>query len=512
MDMDGKNTNIAPQKGRNEPVNYQAPNMSSNWQVNGNNLTNTSIGMIPIGNSMVESSTCSSAPMIDSFCPPIWDHSINGQSLGYTDMNVQNAMLRGNMFLPTVPGMIPQSLPHFPADSDFIERAARYSCFSGGNLVEVMNPFSVPDVLNPYSRVQGPHEVFGGNGSKPLPGMQSQRHEMNTNEVSKEGCFPGKHGTEGSPFKNEKNSENFGRSLDETKYGVDRSGNESEEAEFSGRGGQEELDGAAGESSGKGLDSKKRKRTGQCQDNEQDETNEAPQPSSETAKDMETKQKGDQNPTSVSKPSGKNGKQGSQGSDQPKEEYIHIRARRGQATNSHSLAERVRREKISERMKFLQDLVPGCSKVTGKAVMLDEIINYVQSLQRQVEFLSMKLATVNPRLDFNIEGLLAKDILQPRSGLSSSLVFPPDITIPFPQLHPSHPGLIQAGLPESLRRPINFQSNAPCGGFKESTSQVPSVWEDELHNVVHMGFNSTAPLNSQDLGGSLPPGHVKTEP
>lgn len=45
----------------------------------------------------------------------------------------------------------------------------------------------------------------------------------------------------------------------------------------------------------------------------------------------------------------------------------------------------VRREKISERMKYLQDLVPGCSKVTGKAVMLDEIINYVQSLQRQVE-------------------------------------------------------------------------------------------------------------------------------
>lgn len=52
---------------------------------------------------------------------------------------------------------------------------------------------------------------------------------------------------------------------------------------------------------------------------------------------------------------------------------------------SRYLAFQVRRERISERMKFLQDLVPGCSKVTGKAVMLDEIINYVQSLQRQVE-------------------------------------------------------------------------------------------------------------------------------
>lgn len=93
----------------------------------------------------------------------------------------------------------------------------------------------------------------------------------------------------------------------------------------------------------------------------------------------------------------------------------------------------VRREKISERMKYLQDLVPGCSKVTGKAVMLDEIINYVQSLQRQVESLSMKLASVNPgpsaaRLDFNFETALNKDMLQPRlsgslGGLESNATF-----------------------------------------------------------------------------------------
>ncbi|KAL6524378.1 hypothetical protein OROHE_016049 [Orobanche hederae] len=80
---------------------------------------------------------------------------------------------------------------------------------------------------------------------------------------------------------------------------------------------------------------------------------------------------------------------------EPPKDYIHVRARRGQATDSHSLAERARREKISERMKILQDLVPGCSKVIGKALVLDEIINYIQSLQNQVEFLSMKLEAVN---------------------------------------------------------------------------------------------------------------------
>ncbi|GLJ22133.1 hypothetical protein SUGI_0415400 [Cryptomeria japonica] len=85
-----------------------------------------------------------------------------------------------------------------------------------------------------------------------------------------------------------------------------------------------------------------------------------------------------------------------------KKDYIHVRARRGQATDSHSLAERARREKISKRMKVLQDLVPGCSKSTSKALMLDEIINHVQSLQRQVEFLSMKLATCSPIVDIDM--------------------------------------------------------------------------------------------------------------
>ncbi|KAF8043853.1 hypothetical protein BT93_A1988 [Corymbia citriodora subsp. variegata] len=69
--------------------------------------------------------------------------------------------------------------------------------------------------------------------------------------------------------------------------------------------------------------------------------------------------------------------------------YVHVRARRGQATDSHSLAERARREKINARMKLLQELVPGCSKISGTASVLDEIINHVQSLQRQVENMSL---------------------------------------------------------------------------------------------------------------------------
>ncbi|XP_006857186.2 transcription factor bHLH66 [Amborella trichopoda] len=65
-----------------------------------------------------------------------------------------------------------------------------------------------------------------------------------------------------------------------------------------------------------------------------------------------------------------------------------VRARRGQATDPHSIAERLRRERIAERMKALQELVPNANK-TDKASMLDEIIEYVKFLQLQVKVLSM---------------------------------------------------------------------------------------------------------------------------
>ncbi|XP_011070889.1 transcription factor bHLH49 isoform X3 [Sesamum indicum] len=524
MERAGNDANVEPAKGSENPVNFHEPNMSSDWHVHGNKITTVSIGLVTMCNSMAEPSACASAPMIDSFGPPIWDQPINGQNSGYCNMNVQNvastssslgavkagmgwtpnAMLSEGMILPTVPGGVPQSLPHFPADSAFIERAARFSCFNGGNFSEVVNHFPAPHPLNPHSwglrPMRGPDEVLGGNGSKALLGMQSQRHQLHMAEVSNEALISGERQTEGSPFKNEKKSESFMASHEEAKNGIDVFGNQCDEAEFSGGGAQEELD---QESSGKGLDLKKRKRTEQKTEN-----NEAPQPSIETA--AEIRQKGDQNPASTSNPGAKHGKQASQGSDPPKEEYIHVRARRGQATNSHSLAERVRREKISERMKFLQDLVPGCSKVTGKAVMLDEIINYVQSLQRQVEFLSMKLATVNPRMDLNMEGLLAKDVLQPRAGLLSSLVFPPDMPMPFPPLHPPQPGLVQGGLPGNSSDTL--QSTPAGGGFRDPTSQASRLWEDELHNVVHSGFNSSPPPNGQETTVSLPLGHTKAEP
>ncbi|KAE8730657.1 Transcription factor bHLH7 [Hibiscus syriacus] len=65
-----------------------------------------------------------------------------------------------------------------------------------------------------------------------------------------------------------------------------------------------------------------------------------------------------------------------------------VRARRGQATDPHSIAERLRRERIAERIRALQELVPSVNK-TDRAAMLDEIVDYVKFLRLQVKVLTM---------------------------------------------------------------------------------------------------------------------------
>ncbi|KAJ4748150.1 BHLH transcription factor [Rhynchospora pubera] len=343
-------------------------------------------------------------------------------------------------------GVLPPGLPNFPSEPGFIERAARLSCFSA-------------------------NAGFNGLMNNSISN-QAQKGELNSMNI-------GSGSSHGNQLKNQGSIENNS----ETNEGAEDKISNGDNAN------------ANGDSSQNDSGSKKRKRTnqdgamgqGQASMKSQEE---AGKQTSESKKEVDN---------SGSKNTGKNGKDAA---DVPKGDYIHVRARRGQATNSHSLAERVRREKISERMKYLQELVPGCSKVTGKAVMLDEIINYVQSLQRQVEFLSMKLAAVNPRLDLNIETLLSKDILQGRGACSSTVGFTHEMF--HSQLLPSQPGLLPPGLPGMLnpsdpfRRAINTPLSA-MNPFKDPNPQMSTTWQDELHNVMSMNFATNPPLSTQEI-------------
>ncbi|XP_025805662.1 transcription factor PHYTOCHROME INTERACTING FACTOR-LIKE 13-like isoform X2 [Panicum hallii] len=59
-------------------------------------------------------------------------------------------------------------------------------------------------------------------------------------------------------------------------------------------------------------------------------------------------------------------------------------AKRRRAAEVHNLSERRRRDRINEKMKTLQELIPHCNK-TDKASMLDEAIEYLKSLQLQLQ-------------------------------------------------------------------------------------------------------------------------------
>ncbi|XP_039802818.1 transcription factor PHYTOCHROME INTERACTING FACTOR-LIKE 13-like isoform X2 [Panicum virgatum] len=63
-------------------------------------------------------------------------------------------------------------------------------------------------------------------------------------------------------------------------------------------------------------------------------------------------------------------------------------AKRRRAAEVHNLSERRRRDRINERMKTLQELIPHCNK-TDKASMLDEAIEYLKSLQLQLQMMWM---------------------------------------------------------------------------------------------------------------------------
>ncbi|KAJ0232773.1 Transcription factor bHLH80 [Hirschfeldia incana] len=65
-----------------------------------------------------------------------------------------------------------------------------------------------------------------------------------------------------------------------------------------------------------------------------------------------------------------------------------VRAKRGCATHPRSIAERVRRTRISDRIRRLQELVPNMDKQTNTADMLEEAVEYVKALQSKIQELT----------------------------------------------------------------------------------------------------------------------------
>ncbi|WOL14422.1 transcription factor bHLH62 [Canna indica] len=360
-----------------------------------------------------------------------------------------------------------QFLP-FAADPGFAERAARFSCFGARTQGGLGAQLGFQETGN-LSRVSSSQSLMAAN-VKEVAMSEPERTERSK--------FGGRMSGASTP---EEIEYNYGQETSSTSERLTAGG----AAENNGR---KRKAASKGKAKGAPLSSPK---TNPPKEDNSDTKRCKPAETSGAGKDAALKPKEEEN----SDGDQKQGENKNAKAPEPPKDYIHVRARRGQATDSHSLAERVRREKISERMKLLQDLVPGCNKVTGKALMLDEIINYVQSLQRQVEFLSMKLATLNPQLEVNMENLLSKDMQQPQGSLPQQ-VYPLDMTSSAFSSYVQHPlqSAVNNGLhaqgnlnPELSSSPsLRRLPSLPLDGFVGANSQIANFWEDDLQYVVQM--------------------------
>ncbi|KAG8498792.1 hypothetical protein CXB51_005696 [Gossypium anomalum] len=444
--------------------------MDIDWQFGGANHTSAGMSLVSTTNPLAIGSSCASASLVDSFGSSLWEHPSNSQNMGFCDISVQNgasssnameigkglpnslrssidrpfdmgwnaasAMLKGGIFLPNTTGILAQSLSQLPADSAFIERAAS----------QWMKSVSV---------------------------MESQKSKLDATEATRDAGLRAENRAKASPLENGRKSESLMQPNEEAKQGTGGSGNESDEAEISSRdGGQDEpstLDGTGGEPSAKDAEIDRAK---------------GGQTSTKTAKDSPENQQKQSMMINKTR-----GKQGCPASHPPKKNTSIV----------HWLIPQVRREKISERMEVLQDLVPGCSKVTGKAVMLDEIINYVQSLQRQVEVLEQNLRLPFSSPNYSIASWPFFD-----SGIFSGFIYGLSSIA-----SSSQPGLVQAPLPvignssDVIHRALSSQLTSMTRGLKEP-NQHSNAWEDELHNVVQMNYGTSAPSDSLDVNGITP--------
>ncbi|CAA6675350.1 unnamed protein product [Spirodela intermedia] len=89
-------------------------------------------------------------------------------------------------------------------------------------------------------------------------------------------------------------------------------------------------------------------------------------------------------PAAVMKANSEHGEDESTDRRRPADKGQAVNKKRSRSAEIHNLSERRRRDRINEKMRALQALVPSCNKV-DRASMLDEVIEYLKSLQMQVQ-------------------------------------------------------------------------------------------------------------------------------
>ncbi|GFP91070.1 transcription factor pif1 [Phtheirospermum japonicum] len=172
--------------------------------------------------------------------------------------------------------------------------------------------------------------------------------------------------------------------------------------------------------------------------------------------------------------------------------------KRSRAAEVHNLSERKRRDRINDRMRALQELVPRCNK-SDKASMLDEAIDYLKSLQMQVQVMSMGCPMVPmmyPGMQQYLRAMgLGMGMNRPMVPYHPSMLpspsmpnpehmgprFPMPAPFPMPQVHIPDPRM-QASSSNQADHAANFSQyqNQPCmPGFVDPYQQYVGMHQGQ---------------------------------
>ncbi|XP_066393294.1 transcription factor PHYTOCHROME INTERACTING FACTOR-LIKE 13-like isoform X5 [Miscanthus floridulus] len=128
--------------------------------------------------------------------------------------------------------------------------------------------------------------------------------------------------------------------------------------------------------------------------------------------------------------------------------------RRTRAAEVHNMSERRRRDRINEKMRALQELVPHCNK-TDKASILDEAIEYLKSLQMQVQIMWMTTGMA-PMMIPGAHQLMPLMTM----GLNSARMLPPAVQF-LSQMQRLPPPFMNNPLPNQMPQILPPPTNAP---------------------------------------------------
>ncbi|WJX11868.1 hypothetical protein P8452_02427 [Trifolium repens] len=171
--------------------------------------------------------------------------------------------------------------------------------------------------------------------------------------------------------------------------------------------------------------------------------------------------------------------------------------KRSRAAEVHNLSERKRRDRINEKMKALQELIPRCNK-SDKASMLDEAIEYLKSLQLQVQMMSMGCGMV-PMMFPGIQQFMPTMGMGMGMGLGMEMGMGMNRPVmPFPNMLASSP--LPAATVAAQFGPRFDQSRIPNPNFTDPYQQYlgPHQMQQLMQAMNQQNVNRQGTIENQD--------------